>query len=313
MTHGGGWLTVTGVPVSQANDLLGASYQLYRYTSTNTTLLRTVGYSLPAALHDHVQTVVPTTYFSPPRTLRQSPRKRSMEEAKPKATSGGLVAAFSNRDDNEPEVVPAVLRRLYNTEAYVPISMDQNVLAVAGYMDDLPSLTDLDTFMQKYRTDVVATTFPVPIIPVNDGAYNFPSNPSTEANMNVQYVEGMAYPTPIVYYSIGGESDWEQPSNLPSSKDADLVWLNYVLKLQKTPQTISISYGNTEPGFPPEYTKAICDLFEKLALRGSSVLLATGDFGVGPEPEDCKNDAGQVQFVPIFPASCTCGFYFPPL
>ena len=130
--------------------------------------------------------------------------------------------------------------------------------------------------------------------------------------MNVQYVEGMAYPTPIVYYSIGGESDWEEPSNLPSSKDADLVWLNYLLKLSKTPQTISISYGNTELGFPPEYTDAICDLFGRLGLRGSSVLLATGDFGVGPEPEDCKNEAGQVQFVPIFPTSCRRGFYFLP-
>jgi tripeptidyl-peptidase-1 len=30
-THGGCWLTVAGVPVSQADELLGASYQLYHH------------------------------------------------------------------------------------------------------------------------------------------------------------------------------------------------------------------------------------------------------------------------------------------
>src|ERR1700761_6327290 len=35
ITHGGGWLTVTGVPVSQANEMLGASYQVYRPSGMN--------------------------------------------------------------------------------------------------------------------------------------------------------------------------------------------------------------------------------------------------------------------------------------
>lgn len=65
-THGGAWLTVIGVPVSRANALLGASYQLYRHAETRETVLRTPSYALPAALLAHVQTVAPTTYFGPP-------------------------------------------------------------------------------------------------------------------------------------------------------------------------------------------------------------------------------------------------------
>jgi tripeptidyl-peptidase-1 len=38
-THGGSWLTVTGVPVSRANKLLRASYQLYYHAGTNQTIL----------------------------------------------------------------------------------------------------------------------------------------------------------------------------------------------------------------------------------------------------------------------------------
>ena len=62
MTHGGAWLTVTGVLVSQANELFGASYQLYRHTETNDTIIRTVDYAIPAVLHTHIQAVAPTTH-----------------------------------------------------------------------------------------------------------------------------------------------------------------------------------------------------------------------------------------------------------
>ena len=41
MTHGGGWLTVTDV-VSQANELLRATYQLYYHPGSIDNILRTV-------------------------------------------------------------------------------------------------------------------------------------------------------------------------------------------------------------------------------------------------------------------------------
>jgi hypothetical protein len=37
--YGGNWLTLTGVPVSQANALLGASYQLYQHAETKDCVL----------------------------------------------------------------------------------------------------------------------------------------------------------------------------------------------------------------------------------------------------------------------------------
>jgi tripeptidyl-peptidase-1 len=78
---GGNRLTLTGVPVSKANKLLGASYQLYQHAETNETIVRTVSYSLPEALHAHVQTVAPTTYFASPRTVWQTLRKRGSSGA----------------------------------------------------------------------------------------------------------------------------------------------------------------------------------------------------------------------------------------
>ena len=305
MTHGGGWMTVTGVPVSRADDLLGASYQLYRYTGTNETnktILRTVSYALPAVLHAHVQTVSPTTYFASPHTLQQTPRKLSREEAATKVnvTSGEPLAARWWAVNG---VVPEFVRWLYKTTSYVPTSPD-NVLAVVGFKDDLPSQEDLTAFMTDLRTGATNATFVV--LPVNGGPseYNPWQRPSFEANMNIQYTEAITYPVQHVYYSAGGLMMRYPDSNEPCPGDSYLEWFNYVLSQQYIPQTISISYGIEERHLPLEYAIALCELFVHLGVRGVSVLFSSGDDGVGPE--ECRDGYGGVQFVPNFPASCRC-------
>ncbi|KAH9175605.1 subtilisin-like protein [Lactarius sanguifluus] len=297
MTHGGSWLTLTGVPVSQANELLGASYQLYRPTGTNDTMiLRTVGYALPAVLHTHVQTVVPTTCFASMRARRQTPRRRSIEATRDMASRSVL----QSRDDHE--VKPSRLRSLYRTAAYVPAATDQTVLAIAGFMDEYPNLADLTTFTRQFRTDAEDATFRV--VQINGGG-NDPSKPGAEANQNVQYAQAMAYPTPLIFYSTGGEWSYDLDTNEPAPGDPFLEWLNYLLRQEHVPQTISISYGAFEQDLPLEYTKKLCDLFSELGARGASVLVASGNDGVGKDEECVADDgSGRVQFVPEFPSSC---------
>ncbi|KAH9055166.1 hypothetical protein EDB83DRAFT_2521374 [Lactarius deliciosus] len=99
MTHGGNTLTLKTVPVTQVNILLCASYQLYRHIERGETIVRTVGYSLPAPLHWHVLTVVLTTSFVPP------------------ARNGHRGIALTGRVVS---VTPSFLRWLYNTETYTP-------------------------------------------------------------------------------------------------------------------------------------------------------------------------------------------------
>ena len=57
----GGIVTVQIDTVEQANKLLHANYSAYVHDGSNTTLLRTMSYSLPADLNDHVSFVYPTT------------------------------------------------------------------------------------------------------------------------------------------------------------------------------------------------------------------------------------------------------------
>ncbi|KAH9173778.1 peptidase S8/S53 domain-containing protein [Lactarius sanguifluus] len=285
VTHGGSFLTVTGVSVPQANDLLGASYQLYTHTKTNETIVRTLDYSLPVVLHGHVQTVAPTTFFSSSLTQEQTLRKRSsVAVVRPgKSPSGNSVTMPLSRRITR--VTPAFLRWLYSTLAYVPSAMDRNVVGVTGYKEEYSSPADLTSYMLKYRPDGIDATYTVALINLNGGGYD-PNNPGMEANVDIQLSEGMTYPTPHIFYSTK-----KSPNN-----EFFLVWLDAVLSQQNVPQTITTSYGTFENAFPMDYA-VLCQLFVQLGARGSSVLFATGDDGVGKG--DCT-----ARFTPLFPATC---------
>ncbi|KAH8982000.1 subtilisin-like protein [Lactarius hatsudake] len=284
VTHGGSFLTVTGVPVSQANDLLGASYQLYTHTKTNETIVRTLGYSLPVVLHAHVQTIAPTTFFSSPLTQWQKPRKRSDVAAvgPGKSSSGSVGMPLSRRSTTT--VTPAFLRWLYGTFAYVPSAMGRNVVGVTGYIEEYPSPTDLTSYMRTYRPDGILATYAVVL--VNGGRYD-PDNPGKEANLNLQLSEGMTFPTPHIFYST-------KPS---PNGDVYLAWLDAVLSKKDVPQTITTSYGANEKVYPRDYALQVCYMFAQLGARGASVLFGSGDDGVGKG--DCT-----ARFTPIFPATC---------
>ncbi|KAH9174164.1 subtilisin-like protein [Lactarius sanguifluus] len=284
VTHGDSFLTVIAVSVSQANDLLGASYQLYTHTKTNETIVRTLGYSLPAVLHGHVQTVAPTTFFSSLLTQEQTPRKRSgvATVRSGKSPSGNSVTMPLNRRITY--VTPAFLRWLYSTLAYVPSAMDRNVVGVTGYREEYPSPADLTSYMRKYRPDGIDATYVV--ASANGGVYD-PNHPGREANVNLQVSEGMTYPTPHIFYN----------TKASPNGDVFLAWLNAVLSQQNVPQTITTSYGSNEKVFPMDYAIYVCHLFAQLGARGASVLFATGDDGVGRG--DCT-----ARFTPVFPATC---------
>ncbi|KAF8266385.1 subtilisin-like protein [Lactarius quietus] len=309
-SHGGGWLTISAVPVSQADELLCASYQIYKPTVTNGTegILRTISYGLPEILHKHIRMVAPTTLFISPRTQLHpvTLRKRSSEEAEVmvNATSDELGRVLSRHTQpHEPliGVTPSAVRWLYKTENYVPKAAGRNAIGILGLENELPSPSDLKRFMTEYRADAISATYTV--VPVNGGKYDTnPSCPGSEASVDIQYCNVMAYPTPQYFYSTGGLLQWSALDGLPTQKDPYLVWLNYLLELRHIPPTITISYANPESMFPPEYATEICDLFAQLGVRGISVVVSSGDKGVGDG--DCLDASGNVQFAPMFPPSC---------
>ncbi|KAH9172007.1 hypothetical protein EDB89DRAFT_2243082 [Lactarius sanguifluus] len=122
-THGGGWLTVSSVPVSRANEMLGV---LYWHAGTND--------NFPHVLYAHVQTIAPMTrtHFASMPVLCCS---------RPHAPASMEKRHVLSRCDVR--VTPVFLRVLYGTVKYEPAATGRNVLGVTGYLGQYPSPSDL--------------------------------------------------------------------------------------------------------------------------------------------------------------------------
>ena len=107
-------------------------------------------------------------------------------------------------------------------------------------------------------------------------------------------------------YSTGGSPPY-LPDKLTANNTNEpyLTWLQYILAQANIPQVISISYGDDEQTVPQSYATAVCNGFAQLGVRGISVLLPSGDNGVGPGPACFTNDGrNKTTFLPIFPGGC---------
>ena len=299
MTHSGSWLKVARVPVFQANELLGASYQLYRHAETNETILRTMSYSLPIALQDHVGTIAPTTFFGSPRNLRKTHRMHEGASAVPTSMPREVTGRDYGGNDY---ITPSYITTLYNTAGYVPNATSKNVFGISAFDGSSPSLTDVNLFMQQFFPDVTMVIFNV--VPINGAEYD-PGQPNGQEDFNLQYAEGLTYPTPVVFYSTGGLPPFKPDDSTPTDvNEPFLDWLEYMLDQPNIPQTITVGYGDNEQTVPLDYATNVCKLFAQFGARGVSVLFASGDSGVGMGDCVANDGSGDVHFLPMFPASC---------
>lgn len=69
----------------------------------------------------------------------------------------------------------------------------------------------------------------------------------------------------------------------------------------KPTNVISISYGGDEAGWPDFYMKRQCNEWMKLALQGSTIVMSSGDSGVGGDI--CYGDSGKI-FEVDYASSC---------
>ena len=149
-TGGQDWITVT-VSVAQAEAMLGTEYNVYHHPKSSEYVVRTMGYSLPSALHGHVDVVAPTTYFGTMRSMRAT--NHLQPEIQPVGSNveakGDSILATCG-----PIVTPSCLRTLYNTSTYTPTATNQNTLGVVGYLKEYANRADL-----QVRLDITPFIF----------------------------------------------------------------------------------------------------------------------------------------------------------
>ncbi|KAF8599999.1 subtilisin-like protein [Ceratobasidium sp. AG-I] len=307
----GDWLHVT-VPVARAEQMLNTRYNVYRHTS-GSHIVRSESYGLPRSLDAHVDVVQPTTFFG--RINERGAPGSEMDKrastvfilpeseklsAEVEETKGKLLATVPSSCSST--ITPACLRALYKTDGYTPAATSKNLLGVTGYLSQFASTSDLQTFYKKYRTDAVGSTFSVELI---NGGKNTQSDPGVEANLDIQYTNGISYPTPNIFYSTGGSPPFLPDSNTPTNTNEPyLDWVNYILNKTTIPQTITTSYGDDEQTVPLDYATRVCTSFAQLGARGVSLLFSSGDSGVGGGTCKTNDGTSRTLFQPTFPASC---------
>jgi tripeptidyl-peptidase-1 len=96
-------------------------------------------------------------------------------------------------------------------------------------------------------------------------------------------------------YGITGDSpgiDAQYPDPLPGGYKGQLQ-----CGLYKPTRVLSLSYGQSEADLPKRYTERQCNEWMKLGLQGHTVLVASGDYGVGSFEGDihgaCLSGCGQ--------------------
>lgn len=205
--------------------MLDTKYRVYHNPSTGAYTVRTTAYALPRILHKHVSVVAPTTYFGGMRRMRATHHLQadgpiiSDSDAAAQIQSVGQGSNAAVPASCENMITPACLQALYNTTGYTPQAIDVNQIGVAGYLEEFANDADLQvskllfmlcgiylilcykTFFKKFLPEAANTGFALTHVEVNGGE-NDQTMPGVEANLDVQYTLGMAFPTPETYFRL---------------------------------------------------------------------------------------------------------------
>ncbi|TFK88152.1 subtilisin-like protein [Polyporus arcularius HHB13444] len=288
-TSASGDMVTIKVPAEKANALLNANFTTYTHEASNTTMVRTLAYSLPSDLQEHVAFIYPTTQFIPPAS-----RKAAVKVIQPFRKTKRSQSKRADIPSQCAQVItPQCLQAIYNIPP-TPATAAGNSLGVSGFGGEVANHDDLKDFLAQARPDITNSTFAVQSV---DGGSD-DGQGTTEASLDIQYTVGLATNVPTTFVSVG---DQNQDGDLGGFLDI----INFLLAQDDPPRVLTTSFGFDEAPFAsqaPDLATTLCNAYAQLGARGTSVLFASGDGGVsGPQANDaCDGQA----FSPTFPSGC---------
>jgi tripeptidyl-peptidase-1 len=160
----------------------------------------------------------------------------------------------------------AFLNSLYQVNSNIASSLcNQSVFETS---DEYFSPADLNKFQTTYHLTVQSA------ISVGDHSVTTCGNPTTdsppscgEGNLDLQYIMGMAQKSGSIFWWV------------PTSGDPFVNWINEVVAEEFPPQSNSISWGELEIGVPSSIVTSWETEAMKLAGRGVTISVASGDNG----------------------------------
>lgn len=207
-----GWLDASGVTayrvdgafVDFAADLatveamLGAKYQYY--AKDGVTKLRTLEYSVPDDVQNHVALVEPTTYFGnamPLSTQEDHPKMRPRSDAVTTSSGGDSTPGCTGN-----AMYPECLKDLYKIGNYTPDASSGSKIGFANFLNQSTILTDLYLWQKEFG--IPQQNFSVQLINGAQNPQKTTNDNLDEANMDVQVIMGVSHPLPVINYITGG-------------------------------------------------------------------------------------------------------------
>jgi len=255
-------MALVRIECSVVESLLGTTYNYYKHDATGHTTVRTPRYTVPSNVAAHIDFIGPTIRL--PNVVVHKARPISAPEA---------------------EVTPTFLRNLYKVGTAKATNANSSV-ALCGFLAQYVAPTDLQAFYKKFDPQSSGRT-------LKYYGPNKQNNPGVEASLDVQFGSSLAWGVPNVWFwSTAGQ----QPGN--PGNEPFLVWLYGLGNTTTVPWIFSMSYGDNENTVVPNYALRVNQEFQKMGLRGITLLASSGDGGVaGSQPTQCKT------FIPTFPAA----------
>ncbi|KAH8653369.1 tripeptidyl-peptidase [Xylariales sp. PMI_506] len=277
--------------VSKANKLLDTNFAYFSVHGVPK--LRTLKYSVPDEVAQHIQMVHPTTYFG---------RVSSVHSHLDTSAEGHTAAATSNCSVL---VTPDCFRSAYGVGDYVPDPSSGSRVAFGSFLNESAQLADSNLYQSTYG--IPPQNFSIVLI---NGGVNVQGAGAIdgEADLDAQFENAVSYPLPITEFITGGSPPVIPNLVEPAGTNTNEPYLEYYQYLLNQtnadlPQVISNSYGDDEQTVPFDYATRVCDMIGMMGLRGITILESSGDSGVGAAcmSNDGKNHA---EFTPTFPGSC---------
>ncbi|CAG8204143.1 unnamed protein product [Penicillium salamii] len=312
----------------EMESLLHTEYYIYSQSDTGRSHVACQEYHVPTSVRDHIDYITPGIAMREVAGVHQSSQKHVKRgfESKPPIIEPlplqleDLIANSSGWCSLS--VSPRCIQEMYNIPPGHSATKG-NELGIIEFMGDVYSEEDLDMFFATFYPQIPTGTYPIQK-PVDGGEAPVPvldAGPESDLDLLMAYpiiwpqklivfqTDDMAYEKNYTFYgflntfldAIDGSycsevSPWDPPypDPRPGGYNGTLQCGVY-----EPPTVISISYIEDEEALPVAYLRRQCAEFMKLGTMGVSVLVASGDFGVG----GCRGPNHNA-FDPLWPAAC---------
>ncbi|KAI1846330.1 hypothetical protein JX266_007535 [Neoarthrinium moseri] len=304
--------------ISQMEGLLKTEYQMSHDSRTGKRQLTSSAHIIPKGLEDHVHFVT-VTAGAPVEPNKPNLKRRSQPSA---------VSPLALRDTHTPTDLrncslswtPSCIRDLYG----IPLGTEaapNNSMGIFGY-GDAYNQADLDNFWGKYVEFIPQGT--APTVNSINGATAPGPRVDGEQILDLQMAYPIVWPQEVVVFQTPYNNRGGIGNAFLDAVDAEYCtfdggddpvldvtypifggWQGPAMcGTYNVTNVVSISYAPDEKDLTPHYVQRQCTEWMKLALRGVTVLVASGDTGVQGGMGCMLGPGGVTSFSPLFPGSC---------